>query len=532
MKSWVRSFLLLIALTPLAASSAPRSLPRCADAWETLIPGRGYQYDISRREKYSDYAARVNRKRCLKPWTVLVYMAAENDLTPYAYWDLYEMEAGFESGRPFAGSTLKSDLVVQLDSRGDTGLRRIHVFQTPEVYDTRLNKADFLARTERDIRSPVVKLLRETASSEASRLQAFLEWGMREYPSEHYMVVVWGHGQGWTSIPPKKRARSRVMSRDEIAEGLPPTATSAPERAFEERGFGGLAFNDSQGTHLDIPSLKNVLARVSRDVLDGRPIDVYASDACLMQMLEVATEMSEATRFIVGSTQVQNFLGLPYRRLMYEINTGRFGGERARMESRDEPYLVARMIPEVFQASMRAGGLQGRFAPEGIQTITMSSISSRELERELVPAFERFSSAMLQYLREDPMRAVDVQFVIQNAPSFQGGAQEAGAFLSLMKEMIEKEAERADRATPGAIRLRGSVDQAKAALHRSVISYALGKKYSGYEGKLHLLGFKAASVWLPVSPEDYRSRVADFRRSEFYRRVPGWDAWLKLVYQP
>ena len=33
----------------------------------------------------------IDRSSCYKDWTILVYMAADNDLHPYALWDLEEM---------------------------------------------------------------------------------------------------------------------------------------------------------------------------------------------------------------------------------------------------------------------------------------------------------------------------------------------------------------------------------------------------------------------------------------------------------
>ena len=75
----------------------PRALPLCRDAWAGLPA----DYDLARdgqptpegNRGYAAYAARVERRACRKPWSVLVYMAADNDLAPYAYLNLYEMEA-------------------------------------------------------------------------------------------------------------------------------------------------------------------------------------------------------------------------------------------------------------------------------------------------------------------------------------------------------------------------------------------------------------------------------------------------------
>lgn len=512
----------LSALASIATLDEVRAaeLPRCASA----------RFDTAGRETYADYAARVNRKRCRKDWTILVYMAADNDLTPYAYWDLYEMEAGYKSAANYGASTRKTDLVVQLDTAGDHGIRRLHMFQIPEPYDATLTKEHFDRMDESGIRSPVVAQLPESREAEASKLRKFLEWGVREFPSDHVMVVVWGHGQGWTSARPERPATSRFLSPTEADLGVPAPPAASTESPFEGRAFGGLAFNQTSGSYLDIPSLRATLAGVSERLRGGKPFDVYASDACLMQMLEVATEMSGTARFVVGSTQVQNFLGLPYRRVLYELNKGSFAGERAATRSDDEPYLVARMMPKLFKASMAPNGLQGRIAPEGIKTVTMSALSSDELRQTLFPALDRVARRMKEYLAEDPLRAMDVKFVLQKAPTFLGGAQEVGSFLTLVRDLVRNESETTGNVTPGAQALDEAAGDAKQALHRAVMAYALGTNYTAAENSIYLMGFKAVSVWLPVSERDYAARIEDFSKSGFYRALPSWKDWLAALY--
>ncbi len=528
MRASRRLLLVFASLAALASAALAEvraaELPRCATA----------RFDTAGSETYADYAGRVNRKRCRKEWTILVYMAADNDLTPYAYWDLYEMEAGYKSASNYGASTRKTDLVVQLDTAGDRGIRRLHMFQTPEPYDATLTKDFFDRRTESDIRSPVVTQLPESREAEAAKLRKFLEWGIREFPSDNVMAIVWGHGQGWTSTRPERPATSRFLSPEEADLGVPAAPATPVETPFISpfggRAFGGLAFNQSSGSYLDIPSLRATLSGVAERLRGGKPFDVYASDACLMQMLEVATEMSGAARFVVGSTQVQNFLGLPYRRLLYELNKGGFAGERAATRSDDEPYLMARMMPKLFKASMAPNGLQGRIAPEGIKTVTMSALSSDELRQTLFPALDRVARRMKEYLAEDPLRAMDVKFVLQKAPTFLGGAQEVGSFLTLVRTLVRDESETSGSQTPAAQALDQAAGDAKQALHRAVMAYALGTNYTTAESSMYLMGFKAVSVWLPVSERDYAARIEDFTKSEFYRALPSWKAWLQALY--
>src|SRR5205823_4360611 len=100
----------------------------------------------------------------------------------------------------------------------------------------------------------------------------------------------------------------------------------------------------------------------------GRPVDVLLSDACLMQTVEVAAELAGTARFSVGSSQVQGYLGLPYRRVVQRLSgaLGRPGAGAAGVgrlafssQALTAPEL-ARALPAVvagaFREGTRAGG--------------------------------------------------------------------------------------------------------------------------------------------------------------------------------
>ncbi|MEW6058417.1 MAG: clostripain-related cysteine peptidase, partial [Bdellovibrionota bacterium] len=396
----------------------------CKEYWRKILPKGMYQYDFGKDSRltnlgnqgYENYSKRVNRKKCLKEWTVLIYMAADNDLTPFALWDLFEIEAGFKSASSAAASSSKIDVVVQLDTKARSGVRRYHLFETDVKYQT-FSKEDFSKRSETQVQSPIVQWFQEDdGKSEAKRLSDFLEWGIRAYPSRHYLVITWGHGQGWTAYKPLHRSRSEFASSGKFKFELNKLDVSLSKRRSrgDEPGlFGGLAFDDSSKSYLDLRSLRNVLEHVSRKV--GKKIDVYASDACLMQTVEVIAELSNATRYAIGSNQVQNFLGLPYRRLFYEMNRGILS------KSGDQAHALASLIPLLMKRSMHpTKGLQGRIDPDGAKYLLMSAVNSEEIRHQLLPTLYKLSVSIEAYLKEDSRRKDDLEFVIQSTPAFPG----------------------------------------------------------------------------------------------------------------
>ncbi|MCC7440373.1 MAG: hypothetical protein IT285_02000 [Bdellovibrionales bacterium] len=493
-----RAAAVLACCAALPAEAAPRgALPDCRAAWAEL-PAGSHHYQPGSGLPYEEYSRPLDRAGCLKEWTMLVYMVASPDLAPYAYWDLYEMEAGYRSGRVNAGSTLRTDLVVQFDGPDAEGIRRHHMFQSREPYSDAWDLSHFQTSTPASVESPVVETLPESGplppEAHEARFREFLRWGFANYPAKRTFVVVWGHGRGWK----------------------------------------GTAYEASQGGYLSIPALRRSLSSVSEELLEGRPIDVYAADSCLMQMVEVAAELAPAARFIVGSTQVQNFLGLPYRRLLFELNTGRFAGLAESLQVRDEGYLLARMIPKVFRASFN-GGLQSRFAPQAIREITMSALSSSELNHLLLPALDQFGLALLAYLQEDPLRAADLQFVVERAPKFLGGAQDFGLFLGLLLQHLYEEADwlPGSAFSPTADALRQDLEELRQALERTVLEHARGTRYEDPSDPFFLPGwFRAVSLWLPVSESEYLSQAPSYRGSRLFQSSPAWEGWLKFLYAP
>ena len=153
------------------------------------LSGAQYPFtaDESRGEKgnegYASWLKRTDRKNCYKDWTVLVYMAADNDLTPYALADLYEMEAAYTSGS-YAASTLKTDLLVEVDTTDSEGARRLHMFQSPRPYRTDFSREDIKTWNLGSVRSPIVKAVAEDRSDHRERFKEFLTWAVTNYPSK------------------------------------------------------------------------------------------------------------------------------------------------------------------------------------------------------------------------------------------------------------------------------------------------------------------------------------------------------------
>jgi hypothetical protein len=281
-----------------------------------------------------------------------------------------------------------------------------------------------------------------------------------------------------------------------------------------------------------------VLHSVEGELLQGRPVDVYVSDACLMQTLEVATELSDTARFIVGSTQVQAYYGLPYRDLVREINRGR-PAVPADQSGLDEGEQLARRIPQLFGQSFAAGGVRAGLLPELRKTFTMSALSTAALEATLLPALLDLARALEAYLREQPLHAADLRFVLQSGSSYLGGYRDVGAFLDATRELLEQQNQPPEKRSPATQQLLTALESTAQALRRTVVSFAHGSDYTDARGQLRDPDFRAVSVWLPASERDSQHRIDHFSTSRYYNlsaadlpSTSPWRRWLEYTFQP
>jgi len=495
-------------------------LPTCKSKWRGLINKNLHHYDYHKDGKYKvngnfgyhhTYLKRIDRRNCKKEWTFLVFMAADNDLTPYALWDIYEMESGYNKEKRYNGSTLKMDLLVELDTfKNKDEIRRYHIFQTGKPYNSHLNIDFWNQRTWRSVRSPVVQNdLREINLShpitQAQRLQEYIEWGMEEYPSEKLAVIIWGHGQG------------NLVATDE-----------------------------SQNMGINIFELKDVLQHVKAK-RNGRTIDLLINDACLMQTLEVVTELSDQTRYIIGPETRQSFLGLPYRRIFHEINNGTWntdaGGQNWRFQEKDEAYKLALMIPELVKSSFNPNGpmkgLQSYGDKENYKTMIVSSIATDPYREEFLTSLTQFSETFFQFIQENKDHQFELLMLISQSYGFFGEAKEFGLFLGAIEGYLRNELNVSYSVfaqSSGEVLLK-QIEMVLNYLDKSIVSKVYGSRYSKeiFSDYAQLINyFKGISFVGPSSPESYESSKESLFRYKLYNQATDgfWRKWFESLYTP
>jgi len=220
-------------------------------------------------------------------WTLLIYMAADNDLASQGVRDLEEMLA--------VGASPEVAVVVLFD-RKHRGATRYRIPSRPGVSRARC---------------PQNKLGKINMGDPAT-LADFLRWGQAQLPARRRALILWDHGDGWRPYNPLNPSGGLRTKRHFSARVRVQRAGMRPQYiGIDDQGRGSL-----DDDWLDMGELRQGLAQG----LGGRPLDLLGFDACLMSQLEVLYEVRDTASVIVGSEEEMPLTGLPYREVLGYLN--------------------------------------------------------------------------------------------------------------------------------------------------------------------------------------------------------------------
>ncbi|MEI6827997.1 MAG: clostripain-related cysteine peptidase [Desulfuromonadales bacterium] len=255
----------------------------------------------------------TSKTATVRNWTIMVYLAGDNNLDSAGVVDLKEMKS--------VGSSDKIAVLAQFDRAGNKGATTRYC----------LKNGTTLAKD-------AVQTLGETNMGDPKVLEEFVTWGVVNYPADHYLLVLWNHGAGWDdanlyqgdvfsgSTPPVSRKSQPVAIRG-VTAGARPIAfaqaragISRTKRALFSTTVAtavkqrGIAFDDQAQDFLDNVELKKVMLAIKKKL--KRKIDILGMDACLMSMMEVYYQMRDVAEFSVGSEESEPGEGWPYDRIL------------------------------------------------------------------------------------------------------------------------------------------------------------------------------------------------------------------------
>lgn len=230
--------------------------------------------------------------RCLesKPrWTVLVYMAADNDLHPFADRNLEQMKM-------IGSNDLVTILAVLTISK--PGMKKVTRRLIIEKGSTKQCGPDMCL----------------DSGSEKSLIDALI-WA-KTFASDHFALVMWNHGSG--DLNP---VLGRAINPSQLFTYNPDTRMIELDRSigfFEfideilklEDDARGVCFDETTRNYLDDRKLKHALETA------GNPVDVILFDACLMAGIGTAWLCHTSCDYLVASEEVELGTGYNYAHLL------------------------------------------------------------------------------------------------------------------------------------------------------------------------------------------------------------------------
>jgi hypothetical protein len=204
-------------------------------------------------------------------WTILVYMAADNNLAPSGVGDIEEMEA--------AGSNPEVQVVLQAEfnqasfseyrlTPSDVHLPNYNTFRYAFGGLTSLPASHRLGP------DGTVVDIGNRSMTDPNQLHDFINWGKQNYPAERYAVVLWNHGGGY--------------------QGLLTDETSTP------------------GKTMSLPELKTALSGVGS-------LDMIDFDMCLMGGYETLVAVNGVAKFAAFSEEIEPGEGDAYTPLLQAL---------------------------------------------------------------------------------------------------------------------------------------------------------------------------------------------------------------------
>lgn len=203
----------------------------------------------------------------LPKWTILVYMAADNNLESSAITDFNELENAVsdDSVRILVLFDRAEKYDATNDDWTDTRLYEIS-------HDSQLNKTLIVSEcldcaelglkqggaTELDMGNPAT-------------LSGFVKFARRVYSAENYGLVIWGHGTGWRN-----------------------DAVSASD---SEPVMRAVALDTASDSYMTISQIRSALS----EGLEGETFEFIGFDTCFGMCLECAYELSECASFMLGT---------------------------------------------------------------------------------------------------------------------------------------------------------------------------------------------------------------------------------------
>jgi len=245
---------------------------------------------ISLDHSYKKKDEKVHKK--LKR-TLIIYMAADNDLRIFAARNIQQMAA--------IGSNENISILVHLDIRisGNKKITRRYLVEKDKILHI----------------DPYDIFTQQMDSGNPATLISCCEWAIKNYPAQEYDLILWNHGTG-TLEPP----HGKIINPMDLFVFNPATHLLELDRSVEfieaisrnNNNQRGICWDDTTGNYLTNKKLDFALQTIRQKYLNGKKFGIIGFDACLMSMIEVSCFIKKHAVVMTGSQEVELGMGWKY----------------------------------------------------------------------------------------------------------------------------------------------------------------------------------------------------------------------------
>ncbi len=239
-----------------------------------------------------------------KPWTFIVYIAADNNLRTFAAYNLKQMAT--------IGSNDQINIVAHLDICLNTKQKVTRRYFIEKNKIVQVNTDD--PHTQK------------MDSGNPHTLISCCQWAIENYPATDYALILWNHGTG--ILDPANHGKA--INTSDLFTFNPSINKLELDRSVpfleffdkENKDYRGICWDDTTGNFLTNAKLDFALNEICTKFLHGKKISLLGFDACLMAMLEVATLTKKYAHIMVGSQEVELGTGWDYTRVLTPFAQG------------------------------------------------------------------------------------------------------------------------------------------------------------------------------------------------------------------
>jgi hypothetical protein len=443
----------------------------------------------------------------MKKWTVMVYMAGDNNLDEDGKEDLDEMCQ--------VGSSSEFNVVVQFDREGKELQTKRY-----EIMPVKKGKAE----------ARVVEMLGETNTGDPRVLEDFIRWGVEKYEAEHYLLVLWNHGRGFKDYDIVERSRidggyvkalrehryyggwlNKFLSVMRKALFIHPSLLKnlLPEKDELQRKKApgrAVCIDEYDRDFIDCQELRKTLESAYKKT--GRKIDIVGFDACLMNMMEVLCQAGDYAGYVVGSEETEPGEGWPYHlvlKVLREepgISPEEFS-EKIISAANDYYLGEGSIYCDSAYAEEVAASVDG-FGDEEPDDwpVTLSAVKMGKLGA-LRDAVHEFAGALLRNMEHNGRIASEIMYCVQRFED--RDYADLGDFVSLCGSNIPQ--------------VKDESEKVRKALRDAVVAEIhLGESVENANG---------VSIFIPRSHASLKKNLESYRRLEFNKADKRWVALLE-----